>query len=192
MVKETTLEELKNLRNELEVNVADFQTELAQKEFAINFESTQNITKVINHLNKDVAWNSKNAALLVNLNDNLKVEKQRITLEENTAKQEKRELEAGEASTIYLKPIDLNTLYQSLLSVQSTGIESARNYIKLLTNIGAQISEAMKEMAEENKKVQALHAELGELDKRIADLEIPAEEPVVEEPAQELIDETSK
>ena len=192
MAKETTLEELKALRNELEVNVADFQTELAQKEFAIDFESTQNITKVINHLNKDVAWNSKNAALLVNLNDNLKVEKQRITLEENTAKQEKRELEAGEASTIYLKPIDLNTLYQSLLSVQSTGIESARNYIKLLTNIGAQISEAMKEMAEENKKVQALHTELGELDKRIAEYGVPVEETVTAEPVQELIDETSK
>jgi hypothetical protein len=192
MAKETTLEELKALRNELEVNVADFQTELAQKEFAINFESTQNITKVINHLNKDVAWSSKNAALLVNLHDNLKVEKQRLTLEEQAAKQEKRALEEGEGSTIYLKPIDLNTLYQSLLSVQSTGIESARNYIKLLTNIGAQISEAMKEMAEENKKVQALHTELGELDKRIAEYGVPVEETVTAEPVQELIDETSK
>ena len=192
MAKETTLEELKALRNELEVNVADFQTELAQKEFAINFESTQNITKVINHLNKDVAWSSKNAALLVNLHDNLKVEKQRLTLEEQAAKQEKRALEEGEGSTIYLKPIDLNTLYQSLLSVQSTGIESARNYIKLLTNIGAQISEAMKEMAEENKKVQALHNELGELDKRITEFGVPVEEAVTAEPVQELIDETSK
>lgn len=192
MAKETTLEELKALRNELEVNVGNFQTELAQKEFAIDFESTQNITKVINHLNKDVAWSSKNAALLVNLSDNLKVEKQRLTLEEQAAKQEKRALEAGEGSTIYLKPIDLNTLYQSLLSVQSTGIESARNYIKLLTNIGAQISEAMKEMAEENKKVQALHAELGELDKRITEFGVPVEEAVTAEPVQELIDETSK
>jgi hypothetical protein len=192
MAKETTLEELKALRNELEVNVGNFQTELSQKEFAIDFESTQNITKVINHLNKDVAWSSKNAALLVNLSDNLKVEKQRLTLEEQAAKQEKRELEAGEGSTIYLKPIDLNTLYQSLLSVQSTGIESARNYIKLLTNIGAQISEAMKEMAEENKKVQALHAELGELDKRITEFGVPVEEAVTAEPVQELIDETSK
>jgi len=192
MAKETTLEELKALRNELEVNVADFQTELAQKEFAIDFESTQNITKVINHLNKDVAWSSKNSALLVNLHDNLKAEKQRITLEEQAAKQEKRALEAGEASTIYLKPIDLNTLYQSLLSVQSTGIESARNYIKLLTNIGGQISEAMKEMAEENKKVQALHTELGELDKRIAEFGVPVAEAVTAEAVQELIDETSK
>lgn len=192
MTEKATVEELKNLRNELEVKAVDFQTELAQKEFAIDFDSYQNITKVLNHLNKDVSWTSKNAALLVNLSDNLKVEKQRLSHEEQTAKQEKRTLEKGEASTIYLKPIDLNTLYQSLLGVQSTGIESARNYIKLLTNIGAQISEAMKAMAEENKKVQALHAELGELDKRIAELELPAEEPVVEEPAQELIDETSK
>lgn len=192
MTEKATVEELKNLRNELEVKAVDFQTELAQKEFAIDFDSYQNITKVLNHLNKDVSWTSKNAALLVNLSDNLKVEKQRLSHEEQTAKQEKRTLEKGEASTIYLKPIDLNTLYQSLLGVQSTGIESARNYIKLLTNIGGQISEAMREMAEENKKVQALHAELGELDKRIAELELPAEEPVVEEPAQELIDETSK
>lgn len=192
MTEKATVEELINLRNELEVKAVDFQTELAQKEFAIDFDSYQNITKVLNHLNKDVSWTSKNAALLVNLSDNLKVEKQRLSHEEQTAKQEKRTLEKGEASTIYLKPIDLNTLYQSLLGVQSTGIESARNYIKLLTNIGAQISEAMREMAEENKKVQALHAELGELDKRIAELELPAEEPVVEEPAQELIDETSK
>lgn len=192
MTEQVTLEELKNLRKELEVKAVDFQTELAQKEFAIDFDSYQNITKVLNHLNKDVSWTSKNAALLVNLSDNLKVEKQRLSHEEQAAKQEKRTLEEGEASTIYLKPIDLNTLYQSLLGVQSTGIESARNYIKLLTNIGSQISEAMREMAEENKKVQALHAELGELDKRIAELELPAEEPVVEEPAQELIDETSK
>lgn len=192
MTENVTLEELKNLRQELEVKAVDFQTELAQKEFAIDFDSYQNITKVLNHLNKDVAWTSKNAALIVNLSDNLKVEKQRLSHEEQAAKQEKRTLEEGEASTIYLKPIDLNTLYQSLLGVQSTGIESARNYIKLLTNIGSQISEAMREMAEENKKVQALHAELGELDKRIAELELPAEEPVVEEPAQELIDETSK
>lgn len=192
MTEKATVEELINLRNELEVKAVDFQTELAQKEFAIDFDSYQNITKVLNHLNKDVSWTSKNAALLVNLSDNLKVEKQRLSHEEQTAKQEKRTLEKGEASTIYLKPIDLNTLYQSLLGVQSTGIESARNYIKLLTNIGGQISEAMREMAEENKKVQALHAELGELDKRIAELELPAEEPVVEEPAQELIDETSK
>ena len=179
-----SIEDLKNLRNELEKKVADLQTELAQKEYSIDFENSANINKVLKHLNDDVAWNTKNAALLVNLSDNLKVEKQRINHEVSTAKQEKREYDKSLESVVYLKTIDLNTLYQSLLGVQSTGIESARNYIKLLTNIGAQISEAMKLMAEENRKIQALHGELADLDKRIVEFGTPVE--------AELVNETSK
>ena len=182
------LENLKALRTELETNVSAAQTELSQRDFPVDFESLSNINRVLKHLNDDVNWNTKNAALLVNLNDNLKVEKQRINAEVLASKQTKKELEEGQASTVYLKPVDLNTLYQSLLSVNSTGIESARNYIKLLTNIGAQISAAMQEMTEENKKIQALHAELGDLDKKIIEFGTPAEKPV--NVTEELVNET--
>lgn len=182
------LENLKALRTELETNVSAAQTELSQKDFPVDFESLSNINRVLKHLNDDVNWNTKNAALLVNLNDNLKVEKQRINAEVLASKQTKKELEEGQESTVYLKPVDLNTLYQSLLSVNSTGIESARNYIKLLTNIGAQISAAMQEMTEENKKIQALHAELGDLDKKIIEFGTPAEKPV--NVTEELVNET--
>jgi hypothetical protein len=185
----TELEDLKALRTELETNVSAAQTELSQKDFPVDFESLSNINRVLKHLNDDVNWNTKNAALLVNLNDNLKVEKQRINAEVAAAKQAKKELEEGQESTVYLKPVDLNTLYQSLLGVNSTGIEAARNYIKLLTNIGAQISAAMQEMTEENKKIQALHAELGDLDKKILEFGIPVEQPVnvTEELTHEVI-----
>ena len=182
------LENLKALRTELENNVSAKQTELSQQDFPVDFESLSNINRVLKHLNDDVNWNTKNAALLVNLNDNLKVEKQRINAEILASKQTKKELEEGQASTVYLKPVDLNTLYQSLLSVNSTGIESARNYIKLLTNIGAQISAAMQEMTEENKKIQALHVELGDLDKKIIEFDVPAEKPV--NVTEELVNET--
>ena len=182
------LENLKALRTELETNVSAAQTELSQRDFPVDFESLSNINRVLKHLNDDVNWNTKNAALLVNLNDNLKVEKQRINAEVLASKQTKKELEEGQESTVYLKPVDLNTLYQSLLSVNSTGIESARNYIKLLTNIGAQISAAMQEMTEENKKIQALHAELGDLDKKIIEFGTPAEKPV--NVTEELVNET--
>ena len=74
----TELEDLKALRTELETNVSAAQTELSQKDFPVDFESLSNINRVLKHLNDDVNWNTKNAALLVNLNDNLKVEKQRI------------------------------------------------------------------------------------------------------------------
>lgn len=165
-----TLEDLNNLRTELETQTAEKQTELANRTYAINIEDSSNLTKILNHLNKDVSWSSKNAALLVNLSDSLKVEKQRLAAEVALAKQEKRTLEEGVATTIYLRQIDLSTLYQSLLAVQSTGIESARNYTRLLTNVGGQITEAMQAMAEANKEIQNLHVELAEIDNKINDI----------------------
>lgn len=176
-----TLEDLKSLRSDLEKQAADKQVELSQRTYAVNFENSSNITKVLNHLNKDVAWSSKNAALLVNLNDNLKAEKNRLTVEVNLAKAEKRTLEEGFESTVYLRAMDLNTLYQSLLSVQSTGIESARNYVRLLTNVGAQITEAMQLMAESNKEIQSLHVELAELDAKIEQEQPQVESEVLEQ-----------
>jgi hypothetical protein len=176
-----TLEDLKTLRSDLEKQAADKQVELSQRTYAVNFENSSNITKVLNHLNKDVAWSSKNAALLVSLNDNLKNEKTRLTIEVNLAKNEKRTLEEGFDSTVYLKAMDLNTLYQSLLSVQSTGVESARNYVRLLTNVGAQITEAMQLMAESNKEIQNLHVELAELDAKIEQETAPQTEGVLEQ-----------
>lgn len=176
-----TLEDLKSLRTELEKQTAEKQVELSQRTYAVNFENPGNITKVLNHLNKDVAWSSKNAALLVSLNDNLKNEKTRLTIEVNLAKNEKRTLEEGFDSTVYLKAMDLNTLYQSLLSVQSTGVESARNYVRLLTNVGAQITEAMQSMAESNKEIQGLHVELAELDAKIEEENVPATNETLEQ-----------
>ena len=176
-----TLEDLNTLRTDLEKQAADKQVELSQRTYAVNFENSSNITKVLNHLNKDVAWSSKNAALLVSLNDNLKNEKTRLTIEVNLAKNEKRALEEGFDSTVYLKAMDLNTLYQSLLSVQSTGVESARNYVRLLTNVGAQITTAMQLMAESNKEIQNLHVELAELDPKISEETAPQTEGVLEQ-----------
>jgi hypothetical protein len=176
-----TLEDLNTLRTDLEKQAADKQVELSQRTYAVNFENSSNITKVLNHLNKDVAWSSKNAALLVSLNDNLKNEKTRLTIEVNLAKNEKRALEEGFDSTVYLKAMDLNTLYQSLLSVQSTGVESARNYVRLLTNVGAQITTAMQLMAESNKEIQNLHVELAELDAKISEETAPQTEGVLEQ-----------
>lgn len=176
-----TFEDLQTLRLELEKQAADKQVELSQRTYAVNFENSSNITKVLNHLNKDVAWSSKNAALLVSLNDNLKNEKTRLTIEVNLAKNEKRTLEEGFDSTVYLKAMDLNTLYQSLLSVQSTGVESARNYVRLLTNVGAQITEAMQQMAESNKEIQNLHVELAELDAKIQEENTPKTNEVLEQ-----------
>lgn len=154
--QQVTLQDLQNLRTELEKEAAEKQVELAKRTYEIDFENISNVTRTLAHLNKDVNWSTKNAALLVSLSDALWDEQARLKAEDSKT-----------SAVVSLKQVDVNTLYQSLLSVQSTGIESARNYVKLLTNIGAQITQAMQAMATANQEIQSIHVELAELDQRI-------------------------
>jgi hypothetical protein len=63
--------------------------------------------------------------------------------------------------------MQLNTLYTVLTNINGTGIEAARRFTRLLTNVGAQITEALKQTADDNKVVQQRHVELAELDLEI-------------------------
>lgn len=79
-------------------------------------------------------------------------------------------------SVVLLNSMQLNTLYTVLTNITGTGIESARTFTRLLTNVGAQISEALKQTADDNKVVQQKHVELAELDLEIE----KASQPTVE------------
>jgi hypothetical protein len=159
--------DLQALRAQLEQEAAEKQVELAQRTYEVDFETVENITRVLKHLNQDVTWNMKNAAVLINLSDSLHEEKNRISAEQKVNKET--------PATVVLRQVDINTLYQSLTAVQSTGIESARLYVRLLTNIGAQITTAMQAMATANQEIQSLHVELAELDAKIDQEETPTE-----------------
>jgi hypothetical protein len=162
-----TVEDLQALRTQLEQEAAEKQVELSQRTYEVDFESVENITRVLKHLNQDVTWNMKNAAVLINLSDSLHDEKNRITSEQKVNKETQ--------AVVVLRQVDINTLYQSLTAVQSTGIESARLYVRLLTNIGAQITTAMQAMATANQEIQSLHVELAELDSKIDEETTPTE-----------------
>ena len=75
--------------------------------------------------------------------------------------------------------MDLNTLYSVLTNITGTGVESARRFMKLLTNVGSQITNALNEMADANKVIQERHVELAELDASISNFgkeEVTADE----------------
>lgn len=154
MAKTLNLEELKSKRSKLEKKVTKVSEEHAKKLRPVDFESMSNLNATIKHI-ENFEWTVKNAALVVNLFDNLKAQKTVL-----------RKLESKE-TIVELGALDLNTLYTVLTTVGGTGISNARTFISLLTNIGKQISDAMKEMASGNEEIKALHAELSELDKQI-------------------------
>ena len=152
MAKAKTLSQLKDLRAQLEIEVNEAQTELATREYSVDLENTQNINAILKQIDKSYEWNIKNAAFLINLYDSITDQKKiNANAEEKT-------------SVILLNSMQLNTLYTVLTNISGTGIESARTFTRLLTNVGAQISDALKQTADDNKVVQQKHVELAELD----------------------------
>jgi hypothetical protein len=154
MANALSKEELIAQRAQLETEVNETQQKLADAKYSVDFESVSNITAILKQIDKSYTWSIKNAMLVINLYDNLKVEKTAIQ-------------KTGDAASVELNSLDLNTLYQVLTNIEGTGIEAARTFTKLLTNVGAQITEAMNAMAEANREIQGMHIALGELDAEI-------------------------
>ena len=152
MAKAKSISELKDLRAQLEIEVNDLQTELATREYSVDVENTGNLNAILTQIDKSYEWNIKNAAFLINLYDTLNDQKKI-----NTNSKEK-------SSQVLLNSMQLNTLYTVLTNINGVGIESARRFTRLLTNVGAQITNALKEVADNNKVIQERHVALAELD----------------------------
>jgi gamma-glutamylcysteine synthetase len=141
MSEKLTKDQLIATRVEVENEANEKQVQLAEKLYAVEFEEVANITSVLKQIDKSYEWTIKNAAYLISLYDNLKANKVAIT-------------KSGDTATVELNSLDLNTLYQVLTNINGTGIESARTFTRLLTNVGKQITDAMQSMAADNKEIQ--------------------------------------
>jgi len=151
-------QELTEKRTQLETELNETQDKLANATYAVNFENASNLKAVLKQIDKSYKWDIKNAALIINLYDNLNAARVAIQKTED------------ESFSVELKALDLNTLYKVLTSIEGVGIEAAKTFTKLLTNVGKQITDAMNQMAEANKEVQQGHVALAELDAKIDEL----------------------
>lgn len=155
MAKTKSISELKDLRAQLETEVNELQTELATREYKVDIESASNLNAILTQIDKSYSWNIKNAAFIINLYDTLHDQKKI-----NANSKEKN-------TELLLNSMQLNTLYTVLTNINGVGIESARRFTKLLTNVGSQITNALNEMADNNKVIQERHVELAEIDVEI-------------------------
>ena len=145
--------ELKERQSALAIEIDAMQTEAAEKRFDIKFDSVKSIKTVQDHLNKGYTWKTQNAAVVVSLFDQFK--------------SQGRMLDTDADAIISLRGHELNALYQALLNVEGTGIESARRFITMLTQVGESVGIAMQELSTMNTKLNELHTELSEVDAKL-------------------------
>jgi hypothetical protein len=157
---------LKARQTELAVEIDAMQTEAAEKRFEIKFDSLKSIKTVQDHLNKGYTWKTQNAAVVVSLYDQFKKQVKTLTAESEPV--------------ISLRGHELNALYQALLNVEGMGIENARRFITMLTQIGEAVGVAMQELSELNTKLNELHSELAEVDAQLEATKVEAVTPELE------------
>jgi hypothetical protein len=157
---------LKARQTELALEIDAMQTEAAEKRFEIKFDSLKSIKTVQDHLNKGYTWKTQNAAVVVSLYDQFKKQVKTLTAESEPV--------------ISLRGHELNALYQALLNVEGTGIENARRFITMLTQIGEAVGLAMQELSELNTKLNELHSELAEVDAQLEATKVEAVTPELE------------
>jgi len=154
-----SLETLKTKRTELIEKLDELQTQSAERLFEIELDDRKQIKTIMEHLNKGFTWKTQNAAVVVALYDQLKKQNKELTSSEE------------EATVIKLKAHELNGLYQALLNVEGVGVESARRFITMLTNVGETVTNAMSVLGGMNKQISEMHAELDATEREIAELE---------------------
>lgn len=157
-MKNLSKEELIEKRTQLETELNSIQEKLAHQKYAVDLENMSNLKALLKQIDKSYTWNIKNAAFAINLYESLNNAKIAIQKDE------------AESFVVELKSLDLNTLYKVLTSIEGTGIEAAKTFTRLLTNVGKQITDAMNEMAEANKEIQEGHTALAELGAAIDEL----------------------
>ena len=162
---------LTNQKKELTAKVDQLQVEAAEKTFAIQFDDRKMVKTLMDHLNKGYTWKTSNAAVVVTLYDQLKIQNKELLKSES------------EETIINLRGHELNALYQALLNVEGTGVEAARKFITMLTHVGETVSTAMSKLAEMNSEISELHKQIAELEAQINSAEeVDAEvEPVADE-----------
>lgn len=182
MTNYLNMQDLKAQLKELEAQATELQIETAKSEFELEFDDLSTVSKVLDTINKDYQWNSKNAALTVYVYDALKTE--RVRLIQSGAKPEDK-------VTLILKATELNALYNIMLNITGQGVEKARSFARLLTNIGQQVSEAMMVLAKKNEATQQLHAQMMEIERAIEAAEFEQQDQPTNEVSEQVEEATA-
>jgi len=153
------MEDLRNQISELEKQVTDLQVASANQEFILTITDSNELKDILRLIDKNYTWNSKNAALTVHVYDTLKLASGADVIV----------TEGG--IEIPLKATIMTGLYNILLSIENSGVEAARKVVRILTQVGKDVTDAMNTLAKDNEEIKRLHAEIQQLEQKLVENE---------------------
>jgi hypothetical protein len=142
-------EELEAKLVELDTAQQEYAKHMNTKTYSVNIGTQTNLSLLKKWVEKEVRWNHKTVPTLVAMYDGLK-----------------KAIDAGvdEEGNAYLSSIVVANIYQYLLTFEGVGFIDAKKYLTLLTKVGGPISEAMKQLADDNQHFRNLHNDMATVD----------------------------
>jgi len=141
---------------EIDAKIAELETvaeskgnEMKTKKYQVQVGDLKNARLLYKFLEKNVAWSHNTLPGYVSVIHNLK-----------------DAINAGvtEDGFIGLNAGPVGQIYQIMLQVTGKGYFEAKDYLKVLTEVGGGISEAMKDLADDNTDLRNVHTDLSTLD----------------------------
>jgi hypothetical protein len=175
MIKATDAKEMSDevLKAEQERynDMADKFGQLAKtKKYGIKFDDIKDAKSLLKHFEKNVKWTHAEAPLFVAAYQKLK---DAITQG------------LSEESELLIDGPALNAIYQILLKTEGVGFFAVRDYMSLLTQTGEGITNAMRNMLEDQNTLKNIHTNLSTLDDEVNARHMGIEVESVEEPQKQ-------
>jgi hypothetical protein len=147
-IEDMTLEEITEQRNTLNSHSDDLMKQSQERVYKIKVENHAVAGSLITLLSENCDWTVSDAAVFVSMMNDIRESKKTIDKEGN----------------IVIRTANITSLYQYLLKMKGKGYTSAMSYLKVLSVVGGSVSEAVKQIHDDNQLLKDVHTRLSELD----------------------------
>ena len=147
-VSELTTEEIATERDMLNAQSDELMKQSQARSYKIQVGTHQLAGDLMGLLNEHCDWTVSDAAVYVSMMNDLKASKKDMDKEGN----------------IQIRTANITSLYQYLLKMKGKGYISATNFLKVLSVVGGSVSEAVKQIHDDNQLLKDVHTRLSYLD----------------------------
>lgn len=147
-VSELTTEEIATERDMLNAQSDELMKQSQARSYKIQVGTHQLAGDLMSLLNEHCDWTVSDAAVYVSMMNDLKASKKDMDKEGN----------------IQIRTANITSLYQYLLKMKGKGYISATNFLKVLSVVGGSVSEAVKQIHDDNQLLKDVHTRLSYLD----------------------------
>lgn len=147
-VTEMSVEEIKVEHEKMNTLSTELMKKSQETTYKIQVGSHAMAGNVLSILVENCDWTVSDAAVLISMINDFKEAKKKIDKE----------------GFIHIRTGNITSLYQYLLKMKGKGYTSALNFLKILSQIGGSVSEAVKQIHDDNQLLKDVHTRLSTLD----------------------------